>query len=70
MKEEHTQEPKKQGLKLKDLRLDKRGIENKVDQIGRRPSGGEELERTVRDHGSTPGRIRGLLETERSQVGF
>ena len=42
--------------------------EKNVDHIGRRPSGGEELELTVRNQGSTPGYLRGLPETERSQV--
>ena len=47
----------------KDLRHDKRGDENNIDHIGRGPSGGEELERAIRDHGSTPGHLRGLPET-------
>ena len=50
-----------------DLRHDRRGDKHNVDHIGRRPLGGDELELTDRNHGSTPGHLRGLYERERSQ---
>ena len=51
-----------------NLWLDKRGVEINVDHIGRGPSGGEELERTIRDHGSTPGHQRGNLRQKHPKL--
>ena len=44
-----------------DLQHEKRGNKTNVDHIGRVPSGGE-------DHCCTPRLLRGLAETERSQI--
>ena len=55
---------------MENLRHDKRRDEKKVNHIGRAPSSGEELERAVGDHASTPGHLRGLLERKGSQLGL